>query len=150
MEIVTINNVINDLRERAKVAASLPADSTVRNSAVAGMLEAFAIDLQAAWDAHCALDRDATVANNTMVALLKEKDAKLEWLRKYDYAARPDWEKCAKCQTEKTGEGYGEVPPKLGYDEGCDTCPVACRLRALRVSLFKKGVTIATPSEDVK
>lgn len=37
--------------------------------------------------------------------------------------------RCRKCQTERTGEGYGDVPPHVGEDDICDRCEIAEQLR---------------------
>ena len=37
--------------------------------------------------------------------------------------------RCRKCQTERTGEGYGDVPPHVGEDDICDRCEIAEHLR---------------------
>ena len=36
---------------------------------------------------------------------------------------------CRRCQTERSGEGYGETPPPIGDDSICDGCEIAKRIR---------------------
>lgn len=36
---------------------------------------------------------------------------------------------CRKCQTERTGRRYGDVPPHIGEDDICDRCEIAEHLR---------------------
>ena len=52
------------------------------------------------------------------------------WRRERELIGTSDWTKCAMCQTNKTGEGYGDIPPPVGYDDECDECEIAKRLRS--------------------
>lgn len=45
---------------------------------------------------------------------------------------------CRKCQTERTGEGYGEVPPSVGEDDICDRCEIAEHLRRGKDELVRE------------
>ena len=37
--------------------------------------------------------------------------------------------KCRRCQTARSGEGYGDTPPPIGDDSICDRCEIAKRIR---------------------
>ena len=36
---------------------------------------------------------------------------------------------CRRCQTARSGEGYGDTPPPIGEDDICDRCEIAKRIR---------------------
>ena len=36
---------------------------------------------------------------------------------------------CRRCQTARSGEGYGDTPPPIGDDDICDKCDIAKRIR---------------------
>ena len=36
---------------------------------------------------------------------------------------------CRRCQTARSGEGYGDTPPPIGDDSICDRCEIAKRIR---------------------
>lgn len=52
------------------------------------------------------------------------------WRREKELIGTSDWTQCAICQTNKTGEGYGDIPPPVGDDDECDSCEIANRLRS--------------------
>lgn len=57
---------------------------------------------------------------------------------------------CRKCQTERTGEGYGDVPPHVGEDDICDRCEIAEHLRRgeKRDKKYEYAVKICFGSEE--
>ena len=46
-----------------------------------------------------------------------------------DVEYESDIVKCRRCQTARSGEGYGDTPPPIGDDAICDKCDIAKRIR---------------------